>query len=123
MIIGVGTDLIQITRIEALLAKYGDVLKRRLLNDCELAQLSTIPLAKQANFVAKRFAAKESVSKALGVGIGQELGFKDITILNNPAGQPKVQISVRLHQWANYHIHLSLSDDYPVAIAFTVISV
>jgi holo-[acyl-carrier protein] synthase len=123
MIIGVGTDIVQIGRIEAILKKYGDFFKKRILTDSELKQLQKLPIKKHACFVAKRFAAKESISKALGIGIGAGLRFKDITILNNDIGQPYVHITSE--GWSNfkqYKINLSLSDDYPIAIAFTVIS-
>ena len=123
MIIGIGTDIVQIGRIEAILGKYGNFFKTRILNDRELEQLQLLPLNKHASFMTKRFAAKESISKALGVGIGEGLQFKDIAILNNELGQPYVQItSIKWDNFKQYQINVSLSDDYPIAIAFAVIS-
>ena len=124
MIFGVGTDIVQIPRIEKLISKYGNSFKSRILHNEELTLLDELAQAKHANFLAKRFAAKEAVSKALGHGIGISLTFQEIVILNNNLGQPYVVIKSRhIKNLEKMHISISLSDDYPIALAFVVISV
>lgn len=127
MIIGIGTDIIQIERIEKVFAKYGNTFKNKILSGKEIEKLDSMPLHKHASFLAKRFAAKEAISKAFGTGISDKLAFKDIIILNNEAGKPYVEIEKNktnyLSSLDNIKIDLSLADDYPVAIAFSVISV
>ena len=122
MIFGVGTDIVQIPRIEGLIDKYDDAFKNKILHEAELLLLQKLPLNKHASFLAKRFAAKEAVSKALGKGIGRGLKFQDIIVLNNEFGTPYVVINSKNPQdMGKQQIFLSLSDDYPVAIAFVVI--
>ncbi len=120
MIIGVGTDIVQIPRIEKLLAKYKNQFLERILSKSELAQLSTLSTIKHASFLAKRFAAKEAVAKALGLGIRNSLSFRDIIISNDSKGKPSVSLVSKIANGKN--ISLSISDDYPIAIAFVVIS-
>lgn len=124
MIFGVGTDIIQIPRVEKLISKYGDSFQSRILHNEEITLLNDLPKAKHASFLAKRFSAKEAVSKALGQGIGISLTFQAIVILNNNLGQPYVVIkSKNIQNLEKMHISISLSDDYPIALAFAVVSV
>lgn len=127
MIIGIGVDVVQITRIEKILLKYGNFFKSRILGETELKKIETLPQNKQANFLAKRFAAKEAITKALGCGISSVIGFKDIVISNDKLGKPYAEINHEkikiLLPDKKIKIDLSLTDDYPVAIAFTVISI
>lgn len=127
MIIGIGVDVVQITRIEKILTKYGNIFKNRILEGTELQKMETLPQNKQASFIAKRFAAKEAVTKALGCGISDKIGFKDIIIFNDQVGKPHVQINQakinNLLPTKKIKIDLSITDDYPIAIAFTVISI
>jgi holo-[acyl-carrier protein] synthase len=120
MIIGIGTDVVQIPRIERLLRLYEERFVRRLLSEVEIHKMSLLGKSQYSNFLAKRFAAKEAVSKALGTGIGPFLAFQDISILNDSLGKPFVSICPTKYQQLN--IHLSISDDYPVSIAFAVIT-
>ena len=120
MIIGIGTDIVQIPRIERILDLYKDHFINRLLCEVELQKLALLDPSKHANFLAKRFAAKEAISKALGTGIGPNLQFKNIIILNDDLGKPFVQITS--HKLNQFQIHLSLSDDYPISIAFAIIT-
>jgi holo-[acyl-carrier protein] synthase len=123
MVIGIGTDIVNITRIEVLLVKYGLLLKNKILGTLELEKINSLPIEKQANFIAKRFAAKEALAKALGVGIGEALRFRDVNIINNNLGKPIALIqSNGLLKIDDLKIDLSISDDYPFAIAFVVIS-
>ena len=122
MIIGVGTDIVQIPRIEKILHLYLELFAKKILTSKELAQLSLLDKTGYAVFLAKRFAAKEAISKAFGVGIGQGINFKDIIILNNDLGKPIVEVSSNYtNKLSPFNIHLSLSDDYPVCVAFAVI--
>jgi holo-[acyl-carrier protein] synthase len=124
MIVGIGTDLVQIKRMERLLITYGNRFKSRILEERELRKLESLPIEKHASFLAKRFAAKEAIGKALGTGISKQLAFKDIAILNDEYGKPYAEINhEKLDSNKNFMIHLSISDDYPVAIAFSVISI
>jgi holo-[acyl-carrier protein] synthase len=121
MIVGIGTDVVQIPRIEKILQKYHDLFGIKILNSLEQEILQSTPKCAHASFLAKRFAAKEAISKALGTGIGSHIGFKDIVILNNLAGKPYVALENNIAA-QNFKIDITIADDYPVAIAFAVVS-
>lgn len=122
MLIGVGTDIVQIPRIAKILHLYPELFAKKILASRELKQFALLDTTNHAVFLAKRFAAKEAVSKAFGVGIGQGINFKDITILNDDLGKPTVEVSSNdTNKLPPFDIHLSLSDDYPVCVAFAVI--
>ncbi len=118
MIIGIGTDIVRIDRIENLATKFGDKFISRILSKSEIAKFNAT--GKKTSFLAKRFAAKEAVSKAFGTGIGNEIGFTDIVISNNEAGCPIVTINKDIA--IGKHIFISIADESDVAIAFAVIS-
>jgi holo-[acyl-carrier protein] synthase len=126
MIIGIGTDIVQIPRIERILSLYGRQFINRILSQEEAQKLTTIKEQQHSHFLARKFAAKEAVSKALGTGIGQYLQFKNISILNDDLGKPLVQISSNknlpknLPNFEQVKIHLSISDDYPTSVAFAI---
>jgi holo-[acyl-carrier protein] synthase len=120
MIFGIGTDIVQIPRIEKLLEKFGDDFAKKILFDTELDQYYTLPSEKKPSFLAKRFAAKEALAKAFGTGIGASIGFHDIIISNDGTGKPFANVTADIAKDKN--ISLSISDDYPIAIAFVVIS-
>lgn len=116
MIIGIGTDICDITRI-----KPGTGFAKKILSEVELDIL-----AKKANkqaYLAKRFAGKEAVSKAFGTGIGKSISFSDISILNDENGAPFVEISTnataKLPKFSS--IYISLSDEQSYAIAYVVV--
>jgi holo-[acyl-carrier protein] synthase len=122
MIKGVGTDIVEIARIEVLWQKQGARFAQRLLSESE--QLVLKNHRQPARFLAKRWAAKEAVSKALGTGIAQGVGFADITISHTELGQPKIELSggalnraieLGITQW-----QLSISDEKHYAVAFVV---
>ena len=118
MIIGIGTDIVRIDRIENLVAKFGDKFISRILAKSEIAKFNAT--GKKVSFLAKRFAAKEAISKAFGTGIGNEIEFKDIVISNNESGCPIVTIDRDIAMGRN--IFLSIADEIDVAVAFAVIS-
>lgn len=132
MIIGIGTDIVQVQRIERVLSIYGKKFYDRILSNGELERFNALRSSAEntfknsASFLAKRFAAKEAVSKALGRGIGDEYKFKDIAILNDIKGCPYVKLPKmnRKHNslLQELKINLSISDDYPIAVAFAIVS-
>lgn len=120
MILGIGTDIVQIPRIEKLIEKYDINIAKKILCSSELDQYQALPNIKKASFLAKRFAAKEAIAKAFGTGIGPCIKFHDIIISNDAMGKPIATIDAAIAN--NKNILLSISDDYPIAIAFVVIS-
>ncbi len=112
----IGTDIIQVNRIERSLEKFGDKFKMKFLNSEEIA------LAKKIESIAGFWAAKEAIAKALGCGIGTELSFHDIILTKDAKGAPSFTLSKeaqKIHQIKNSS--LSLSHDGGFAIAVVVI--
>lgn len=112
----IGTDIIQINRIEKSLEKFGEKFKTKFLNSEE------ITLAKKTESIAGFWAAKEAIAKALGCGIGSELAFHDIILSKNAKGAPSFILSKeaqKMHQIKN--ASLSISHDAGFAIAVVVI--
>ncbi|MCC2646601.1 MAG: acpS [Rickettsiaceae bacterium] len=120
MIEGIGVDSVQIPRIEQKLSKWGLSFAERILGPQELDLFLKLSSKRATNFLAKRFAAKEAITKALGCGIGRPYRFTDIQILNSPSGQPYVVINEQ-YDTALKKIHVSLTDDPPNAIAFAIV--
>lgn len=125
MIIGVGTDIIEISRIRKLMEQHsGGKFAARVLTEEELELLRERG-GKQAEFVAGRFAAKEAVVKAIGCGIGKQVGFHDIAILPDFRGKPECILSFearyRLAYSSKIRIHISITHSEQVASAFAVI--
>ena len=119
MIKGVGTDIISILRVKESLEKFGDKFAERILTENELKIFgSSENESKKITYLAKRFAAKEAVSKALGTGIGSSVSFHDIEISNDSNGKPLAVLKTNIAA----KIHLSLSDERDgFAIAFVVV--
>ena len=126
MIIGIGTDLCDIRRIEKSIEKYGARFLNRIFTAGERAYCE--PKSGKASYYAKRFAAKEAVAKALAGESTGHLSWKDVEILNDPSGRPVVYLhggaKKRLASITSSaqvgHVHLSLTDDYPYAQAFAI---
>ena len=116
MIRGVGTYMVSKARIHEALVAHGDKFVTRILNPKEQAEFEK--RKDRIGYLAKSYAAKEAVSKALGCGIGAKLGFQDISVLNLPSGVPAVKISRT--EFQQYRLHLSLSDEKEYALAFVV---
>ena len=129
MIIGIGSDIIDIRRIEQTLARFGDRFTSRIYTEKERARAERRPEQRAATY-AKRFAAKEATSKALGTGLKQGVFWRDMGVANLPSGQPTMKLTGgalrRLEQLTPpghvAHIHVSLTDDYPLAVSFVIIS-
>ena len=123
MIYGVGTDIVSIDRIKDIISKNRDGFIKRVLTDHEQALFAN--KADSPAFCAKRFAAKEAFSKALGTGIGKEVSFQDLTVRNNENGKPHFIPSekLRLYLLAKgiKKAHLSISDESQNAIAFVIL--
>jgi holo-[acyl-carrier protein] synthase len=128
MIIAIGSDLCNIERIAASLARWGEKFENRVFTEVERAKGNSRPYTK-AGTLAKRFAAKEAFSKAVGTGFKRGVFMKDIGVVNMRSGAPTLQLSggaaTRLaslipegHEAA---IHLTLTDDHPWAQAFVII--
>ncbi|MDA9163740.1 holo-ACP synthase [Rickettsiaceae bacterium] len=123
MIIGVGTDIVNMDRIKDILSKHGDKFIEKNFHELEREKYSALPESHRVGFLAKRFAGKEAFLKALGVGIGKQIALKDIAIISEDSGAPKLVISPeKLPEIVDYKIQISLSDDAPFAVAFVVVS-
>jgi holo-[acyl-carrier protein] synthase len=128
MIIGVGTDLCDIQRIERVLEKFGDRFKQRLYSDHEQAKAER--RENPASSYAQSFAAKEACSKALGTGFRQGVFWRDLAVRNLATGQPYMEITGGALQRLNsitpenmeVSVCLSQTDEYPMAHAIVVIS-
>ena len=123
MIYGIGTDIVSIKRIQNILNKNRDGFINRVLTDHEKALFTN--KADSAAFCAKRFAAKEAFSKALGTGIGRVVSFQDLTVRSNEHGKPYFMPSEKLRLYLQEkgikHGHLSISDESQNALAFVVL--
>lgn len=127
MIYGIGTDLVEVARIESALQRFGEAFVRRILHPSEINNFRTLPsqISLQARFLAKRFAAKEAFAKALGTGIRPPVSFSRIAIEHNALGKPglflKQEIQVLMADRGITHTHLSISDERAFALAFVVL--
>ncbi|MEP2979530.1 MAG: holo-ACP synthase [Lentilitoribacter sp.] len=127
MIIGLGSDLIDIRRIEKTLKTHDTRFTERCFTDIE-REKSDARHNRAASY-AKRFAAKEACAKALGTGISQGVFWRDMGVVNAPSGKPSMhlthgageQLKKMLPEGHNANIHLTITDDFPWAQAFVII--
>lgn len=127
MILGIGTDLANIERIAGTLERFGDRFRNRVFTETELAKAAR--RKDEAGTLAKRWAAKEACSKALGTGLAMGISWRDMAVSNMRSGQPVMAVT----GWAAERlitmtpdgheaiIHVTLTDDHPWAQAFVVI--
>ena len=128
MIVGLGSDLCSIERIQASLDRFGERFEARVFTDAERAKAARRPLTRAGTF-AKRFAAKEAFSKAVGTGFARGVFMRDIGVVNAPSGAPTLVLTggaaKRLAEITPsghvVRIHLTLTDDHPWAQAFVII--
>jgi holo-[acyl-carrier protein] synthase len=128
MIIGLGSDLCNIDRIARSLERFGERFELRVFTEAERAKAARRPFTK-AGTLAKRFAAKEAYSKAVGTGFSRGVFMRDIGVVNAPSGAPTLKLTggarARLDAITPdghvAHVHLTLTDDHPWAQAFVVI--
>ena len=128
MILGIGTDLANIERIENTLERFGDRFRNRVFTEREQRKAASRPRLVAATY-AKRWAAKEACSKALGTGLRMGIAWKDMAVSNLETGQPVMELT----GWAKDRldkmtpeghsaiVHVTLTDDHPWAQAFVVI--
>jgi holo-[acyl-carrier protein] synthase len=129
MILGLGSDLCNIERIEASMARFGQRFLDKIFTPGEQAKAERRPLLRAATY-AKRFAAKEACAKALGTGIRRGVFWRTMEVINLPSGQPTLKLSdgaaVRLAEMLPpgmvADIHLTLTDDMPWAQAIVLIT-
>ncbi|MBV9508811.1 MAG: holo-ACP synthase [Caulobacteraceae bacterium] len=127
MIVGIGSDLSDIRRIEKTLERFGDRFVQRIFTPIEAAR-SERKVDRAASY-AKRFAAKEACAKALGVGLRRGVFWRDMGVVNQRSGQPTMaltggaaaRLAALIPQGMRPAIHLSLTDDHPYAQAFVII--
>ncbi len=127
MIIGIGSDLIDIRRIEKTLERHGDRFTQRIFTEIE--RVKSDRRRERAASYAKRFAAKEACSKALGTGLSHGVYWRDMGVINLPSGKPTMNLTngaaKRLAEMTpadhDVHIHLTITDDFPLAQAFVII--
>lgn len=127
MIIGMGSDLIDIRRIETSIDRFGDRFTQRCFTEIE--QSKSDGRKNRAASYAKRFAAKEACSKALGTGLAQGVFWKDMGVVNLPSGKPTMKLTngaaerlaMLLPSGHEAVIHLTITDEFPYAQAFVII--
>jgi holo-[acyl-carrier protein] synthase len=123
VIFGVGTDVVEIGRIEKALARWGERFANRILVDPELKRFASHRLP--ANYLAKRFAAKEAFTKALGTGIHAPANWHGVWVRNLPSGKPVLEFSdslqLLMRKKGVTQSHVSLSDEKGVAFATVIL--
>ena len=128
MILGIGSDLVDVRRIESVLARHGERFLTRIFTDVERAKAEG--RANRIETYAKRFAAKEACAKALGTGFRAGVFFRDMGVVNRPSGQPTMlltggaQMRLRAITPDGYdaRIDVTITDEGPMAQAFVIIS-
>ena len=128
IVIGFGSDITNIDRIAATLARHGERFTRRVFTPVEIARAERRPLMRVGSY-AKRWAAKEACAKALGTGFARGVFHRDLGVANLPSGQPTMALTggaaTRLAELVPpgraAEIHLSMSDDAPFALATVLI--
>ena len=127
MIYGIGTDIIQIDRIEAALGRHGERFAERILGTEELQKYHRRKAKVEARglrFLATRFAAKEAFSKAIGLGIHMPMTWRAMQTLNAPSGKPIVVTSGKLQQYMQENgltAQVSITDETDYAVAFVIV--
>ena len=127
MIIGIGNDMVDIRRVEQTLEKFGDRFRDRIFTEIEKKKSDN--RAQRAASYAKRFAAKEACSKALGTGFNRGVYWKDMGVVNEPSGRPTMvltggaleQLQRLVPTGMSPKVHLTITDDFPYAQAMVII--
>lgn len=122
-VIGIGTDIVKVSRIKRLLKKHGENFAQRILHENELQIFQQRKTSKY--YLAKRFAAKEALAKALGTGIAKGISFEEIEVVNNDDGKPELILHGTALDIANQlgveKLFISLSDEKKYAIAYVIL--
>ena len=123
MIFGVGTDVVEVSRIAKALKRFGDSFAKKILSQEEFLIFQKNNL--KENFLAKRFAAKDAFAKALGTGFRGAVNIKSIIVTNNELGRPDIKlendVALLLREKKIKSCHLSISDEKNIAAAFVVL--
>lgn len=123
MIYGIGTDIIEVSRVEDSLARFGEAFAQRILTEREWQAFELSQT--QARFLAKRFAAKEAFAKALGTGLRGPATFQNIGVAHDDLGKPVLDLAPVLQEFLDQRgisfQHLSISDEKALAVAFVVL--
>ncbi|MEI8362261.1 MAG: holo-ACP synthase [Betaproteobacteria bacterium] len=123
MIFGIGTDIVEVSRIQASITQFGDDFSRRILADSEIESYKQSHI--KARFLAKRFAAKEAFSKALGTGLRAPATFQNIAVSHDELGKPILVLAPELQALVDSknitQTHISISDEKNLAAAFVVL--
>lgn len=123
MIFGIGTDIVEVNRIEASIAQFGDDFAKRILADSEFASYEQSQI--KPRFLAKRFAAKEAFSKALGTGLRAPATFQNIAVSHDALGKPILVLAAELQAMVLAknitQTHISISDEKNLAAAFVIL--
>ena len=123
MIVGTGIDIVRVERIENSLSRWGEKFAVKILTSDELDRFGSIDSG-QAGYLARQFAAKEAVSKALGTGMGAGIHFSQIEIDRKPSGAPIVRLQGKAFERSEYlsvlHWHVSISDEKEFVVAFSI---
>ena len=123
MIMGIGTDIAALARIESLHLRYGERFARRILSETEMAEF--FKHAHPARLLMKRFAAKEALAKALGTGLRHPVSMTQMTVTHDELGKPGFSFSLQLlyyiEQFGIGRHHLSISDERDMAVAFVIL--
>ncbi len=123
MIYGIGTDIVEVARIEQSLARFGDAFAKRILTETEYLEYELSQV--KARFLAKRFAAKEAFGKALGTGLRAPVSMQQIGVGHNDLGKPVLVLGEELQRWVDERgirfMHVSISDEKALAVAFVIL--
>ena len=123
MIVGTGIDIVRVERIENSLSRWGEKFAVKILTSDEFERFVSIESG-QAGYLARQFAAKEAVSKALGTGMGAGIHFSQIEIDRKPSGAPIVRLQGKAFERSEYlnvlHWHVSISDEKEFVVAFSI---
>ncbi|MBX6392781.1 MAG: holo-ACP synthase [Burkholderiales bacterium] len=123
MIVGIGMDLVEISRIEAALARHGERFAERILTEKELRRFRSH--AKPAAYLAKRFAAKEAFSKAMATGMRWPVSWRNIGVVNHPSGCPCFDLAPELEALVRERgitgMHVSITDERSMAAAYVIL--
>lgn len=123
MIFGIGTDIVEVARIEASIAQFGEAFASRILTEAELISFHKSHF--KARFLAKRFAAKEAFSKALGTGLRAPATFQNISVAHDDLGKPILILATELQAFLTskniQKMHISISDEKNLAAAFVLL--
>ena len=127
MIVGIGTDICDVRRMRATLARRGERFAERVLGDQELAVFRARRARAEVRgvaYLATRFSAKEAFSKAIGLGIRMPMTWRGCEILNEPSGKPFIRLNGELAQWfeaRGWRAHVTVTDESDYAASFVVV--